>query len=887
MSFISQTFSFFHVLFQKQKVEDDLDAELHAYFTLLVDRYLDQGLPLEEAQRKARMEFEGIERVKDEVREVRVGSAIESVPQDVRYAWRALRKSPGFTAIAVLTLALGIGVNAAIFSVVYAVLVRPLPYDRPEQLALIWSTFDKSGASHAPTSGTILDEIRQGSRLLQDTAGIWVTVGTFTGEANPEQVKVARVTTNFLSLLGVRPALGRVFTPDEGGGRAIILSNGLWRRRFGADPNIVGKGVAFEGASATVIGVMPDYFQLHFPPDSAVPADVQAFTAFSNEIYKGPRKLYYLRVASRLKPGLTFPQAQQDLNQVAAQIRGAYTEFADENLKLDIVSMHRDSVRDLRPALIALFAGAGFVMLICCVNVANLLLARASNRRKEIAVRSALGASQRRILRQLLLEGVLMCAIAGTAGLALGWAALRALVRLRPDSLARMGDIGLNLPVLVFAASVSMASVLLFGLAPSIESAKWNLIGALREAGRTTQTPARRGVRSALIVCEITLGFILVIGAGLMIRTFAKIQQVRPGFEPQSLLTFSINLGGRRFPNAALLFNFVREWEAQLSSLPGVESVGAASHLPLDDYPNWYSPYRPEGVSANQGATLIADHRSTTPDYLRAMGTRLIEGRYFGPDDRAGGRQVVIVDDLLANTTWPGQSAIGKRLESEHFTSQGIVPVWTEVVGVVEHVRNHSLSKQVRPEIYIPFEQSPRSPLSYAVRTRVDPLSLADPIRELLRKHGTDIAISKVRPMTAYVEQAKAPVSFTATLAGIFAALALLLAAIGIYGVVYYSVSTRMHEMGVRMALGASGRDVMNLVMREGLVLTAVGMLVGIGGALLASRQLQSMLYGISPLDPVTYGTAIAVIPVAAIMGCWRPAAKAAGANPVDAIRAE
>ena len=374
MSWMSRAESLVHLLFHRQKEEDDLDAELRAYFGMLVDRHLARGLSMEEAQRAARIEFEGLEQTKEKVREVRVGATIESVLRDVRYAWRALRKSPGFTAVAVLTLALGIGVNTAIFSVVYAVLLRPLPYDRPEQLGLIWSDFQQSGALHAPTSGVILGELQHRSRLLQDVAGIWVGSGTFTGEANPEQVKVGFVTPNFLQLLGVRPALGRVFAADEkfGGRPAVVLSNGLWRRRFGGDPAIVGKGVPFQGVSATVVGVLPVDFQLHFPAGSNVPPDVQAFMPFGNDIYRGPRTLYYIRVVGRLKPGVSFDQAQTDLNAVAEQIRGAYTEFAAENLKFELASMQADAVRDVRPALMALFAGAGFVLLICCVNVANL-----------------------------------------------------------------------------------------------------------------------------------------------------------------------------------------------------------------------------------------------------------------------------------------------------------------------------------------------------------------------------------------------------------------------------------------------------------------------------------------------------------------------------------
>jgi len=873
--------------FRRQEFEDDLRAEVQSYCDMLADRYVDRGMPREEAERAARIEVEGIEQLKEKTREVRMGATFESILQDIRYAWRTLGKNASFSVIAILTLALGIGINTAIFSVVYAVLLKPLPYDRPEQLALIWSDFEKTAALRAPTSGTIFREIQDRASLLQSVAAMWPTVGTFTNEADAEQVKYAQITANFLSTLGVQTALGRTFASEEDHDArpAIILCDSLWHRRFGGDPNIVGKGVRFQGKDRVVVGVLPENFRLRLAV--GIPSDIEAFAPFESNIYRGPKTLYFLRLIARMKPGVTVQQAQQQMDQVAAQIRGSYVEFNQENMKLNIVSMQADAVRDIRPALIALFAGAGFVMLICCVNVANLLLARAADRKKEVAVRSAMGASRGRVLRQLLTEGVLLCVIAGIAGTALGWAALRGLLRMQPEALSRVGDIGLNWIVFSFVAAVSLASVVLFALAPSIESSKLDLITTLRDSGRTSQTTVRRGVRAALIVAEITVGFVLVIGAGLMIRTCTKLEQVRPGFDSERLLTFSMAIPFGRFPSIGAMFNFEREWESQIAALPGVESVGAVSHLPLDDYPNWYSPFRPDNVPKAEGAAFLADHRAVTPGYLRAMGTHIIEGRYFNDQDSAAGRPVVIVDELLASTTWPGQSAVGKRIETERFTQRGIVPVWGEVVGVVEHVRAHSLAKKVRPEVYIPFEQSPRSPLAYAVRTRVDPLTLAGPIRELLRQRDRNIAISKIRPMTTYIERAKAPANFTAVLAGIFGGLALLLAAVGIYGVVYYSVSRRMHEMGVRMALGASARDVKRLVLREGFMMTAAGMILGIAGALAVSRELQDLIYGIKPIDPLTYAAAIIVIPLAALIGCWRPASKAAAANPVDAIRME
>jgi putative ABC transport system permease protein len=806
---------------------------------------------------------------------------MESMLQDLRHAVRALRSNPAFTAIAVLTLALGIGVNAAIFSVVYAVLLRPLPYTQPAQLALISSAIEEPGASRTPLPGALFNEIRQRASLLSGIAGIIVTNARLDTAEAPELVRIARVSSNFFQLLGVQAVRGRTIASGEElrASNMVVLSNGFWRSRLGGDPNIAGKDVHLQGGEIfKVLGALPEGFRVYFPPDSGVLSQAQLF--YLDPDFSGASN--YL--AARLKPGVSFAQAQQEMNAIAVRFAEANAEFG-AGRRLTIVSMQGEAVRDLKPALIALFAGAAFVLLICCVNVANLLLARANGRRKEVAIRSALGASQARILRQLLTESLLLCCLAGTAGLALGWTGIRLFLRFRPESLARMGDVGLNWPVLAFVAAVSLAAVLLFGLAPSVEFAKVELVQTLREGGRTSFISGNRGARAALIVGEVMLGFVLVVGAGLMLRTFDRIQRVRPGFEPQNLLTFQLNTPGGL--SAGPLFSFIKDWETQLHALPGVLAVGETYLVPLDDSPNWYSPYHPEGADASHGAPLMADYRSITPGFLRAMGTRLLEGRYFNDRDQADSLPVVIVDDALANAAWPGQSAIGKKLESEHLTPDGFQPLSAKVVGVVESTRNYSLSENPRSEIYLPFEQSPRRPYSYTVRTKGDPSTLAGPIRRLLYRMQPHAAMGNIRPMTEYVEQAQAPAALTAMLAGVFGVLALALAAIGIYGVTDYSVSRRMHEMGVRMALGATGPDILRMVMREGLMLTAAGMILGTAGALAVSRQLQTLIYGISSTDPLTYALAIVVIPSAAMLGCWRPAARAAAANPVDAIRSE
>jgi len=870
----------FEYLFRRRRLEDDLDEELRSSFEMIVDRFAADGMSPAEARRAARLEFEGLEQVKENVRDGLVGSGLQAFLQDTRYALRGLRQRPSFTPIALITLALGIGVNTAVFSVFYGILLHPLPYNRPEQLALIWSSFRTAGNARAPASGTILGEIERRNRSLAGVAGIWTITRTFTGD-QPEQVKCARVTTNFFDVLGVHAApahKGRTFAKQDSGGPAIMLTDGFFRRRFAADERLIGKGLPMDWAN-TLVGVLPPEFQLHFAPDSNVPPDVQVFDTFENGIYED-RADYYIRLVARLKPGVSIAEAQRDLDRVAAEISGAYTEYATENLRFTLAGMQADAVRDVRPALAALFAGSAFVLSICCVNVASLLLARASDRRREMALRLSLGASRGRILRQLLVEGGVLCLLGGAAGIAVGWACFRGLLAIRPERLARMADAGLNTPVLAFAAACSLAAALLFGFVPAIDSLRLDFIAILRTGGRGWLGRLHRRAGGALIVGEITLGFVLVTGAALTARTLSKIEQVHPGFEPQHLLAFQISSG---IPGHA-----VADWEAQLAALPGVERVGATSHLPLDtDIPNWYSPYRPEGIDENQAATLVSDLRCVTPGYLAAMGARLLEGRYFDQQDRAGGRHVAIVDDVLARTTWPGQSAIGKKIFAEHVTNNGFKPILSVVVGVVEHLHNHSLTKQVRGQIYMPFEQSPRGPLTFVLRTRVDPISLVPTIRGMLHERSRTAAMAKVRPMTEYVSREISPVSFTAVLATIFGALALLLAATGVYGVFNYQISQRRPEMGIRMALGAHTRDVLRMVLREVGALATAGVLLGAAAALVAARWLGTLLYGVGPFDPLSYGLALLFLPAAALVGGWRPAGRAAAANPAELIREE
>lgn len=865
----------FQFLFHRRKLEEDLDAELRSSFELIVDRNLARGMAPHEARRTARLEFESLDHVKDQVRDRLTGASLHAIFQDVRYAWRALWRRPSFAIIALVTLALGIGVNTAIFSVFYSVLLRPLPYADPGRLVNIWATLRTAGNARAPVSGTILREVDQRNRSLAGLAGIWSFARALNGD-QPEQVKFARVTTNFFDVLGVRAAQGHTFYQNEFGTRAIMLSQPLFDRRFGGDTSLLGKSLPDQNWPNTLVGVVPAGFEPLFTASSNIPSDIQGYELFGKDIYDVP-DLYFIRMVARLKPGATFQDAQRDLDRVAGEIRGAYTVFNSEDLHFTVVGMQADAVRDVQPALIALLAGAGFVLLICCVNVASLLLARAADQRKEIALRLALGASRGRILGQLLIESGVLAALAGVAGIAAGLAGFRALLAIRPERFGRL-TAELNWPVLAFSMAICLVSAILFGMFPALASFRVDLITGLRAAGRGWLGRMHRRAGDALVIGEITIAFVLVTGAAMVARTLAKIEQVHPGFEPRQLLAFQL----------AGWVDSMQVWESQLRSIPGVTAEGAISHLPLDkDIGNWYGPYRPEGISKSQGATLVADFRCITPGYLAAMGGRLIEGRDFTADDREHSQFVAIVDEMVAHATWPGQSAIGKKIEVEHTTDRGFVPFWTVVVGVVGHINNHSLTERVRGEIYLPFEQSPRGPMTFVLRTAVPPLTLIPAIRAKVREQGRYLAIAKIRPMTYYVAREVAPASFTAVLAAIFGALSLLLAATGIYGVLNYQVSRRLPEMGIRMALGARSRDVFHLILRQAGALAAIGLAFGAAGAFIATRWLAALLFGVSRHDMASYAAALLLLPAAALIGCWQPAWKAAAADPARIVREE
>jgi putative ABC transport system permease protein len=813
---------------------------------------------------------------------------MSTVAQDLRYAWRTLRRSPGFAAIAILTLGLGIGAATAIFTVVNGVLLRPLPYRAPDRIANIWVDFGVGAQSlPAMSPGDFRDyqERNHSFEILGAASGGQVigATGALTGSGGaPERVDVSPVTANFLPLLGVDPIHGRHFTAEEeapGGAKVVILSYGLWKRRYGADPAIVGGRIRLDGVDQTVVGVMPEAFRLWLPSEAFLITDSQIWKPLQfNYANQPPRNFTFFTVFGRLKPGVTFAQAQADLTEIARQLRAEHAVHEAAGMQVRVVPLQDDVVKHARPALLALFAAVGFVLVIACANVAHLLLARATVREREMAVRAALGASRGRLLRQLSTESLVLAAGGGIAGLLIAWTGIRALTWLNPASLPRLEAVRVDGDALLFAMCASTLTALFFGLVPALRAAGLDLNRTLRATGSPSADQVR--LRSALMIGEMALALVLLIGAGLMIRSFVALQQVRPGFDPAGVLTFRLAMPLAKYPRPAERAAFLRQVAEQLRALPGVTEVGFASQLPLTGSGS-LSPYAYNEETARNWEGETSDGRGVSPAYFRAIGTRLLAGRFFDDHDLPGqGR--IIIDETLAARAWPGESAIGKRLQVQPTGSDN---AFAEVIGVVEHVRAHDLSRPVRPQIYTPVSGAVR--VSAVVRASVQPGSLAPQVREVMDRLDPDLPIDRVRPMSGFVADALGQSRLNLILMSLFGAAALLLSSVGIYGVFSYAVGQRTREIGIRMALGQEPRKIRNLVLLEGLRMVAVSTGVGLFAAVVLSRAISSLLYEVSPGDPATFATMAGVLMVVALAGCYIPARRATAVNPIIALKAE
>ena len=801
---------------------------------------------------------------------------------DLRYSVRVLYKNYSFTAIALLALALGIGANTAIFSVVNAVLLRPLSFRDPQRLLVIWENHQQRGGAEREwsTPGDFRDFRDQAQSFEHVTAMIgWGP--TLTGQGEPEDLRGAGVSHDTFALLGINPILGRSFTPDEdrtGAERVVILSHQLWQRRFGADPQIAGKAVTLSGESYTVIGVMPRQFSFPILNQTDIWRPIEPLLA---GIPGCDRGCIVIRLMAKLKPGVSIEAARSEMSSITEQIAERFPD-TNKGVGATLVPLHQQLVGDVRPAMLVLLGAVGLVLLIACANVANLLLARAAAREKETAIRAALGASRFRLIRQHLTESTVLAVTGGALGLLIAFWMVDLLVSFAPTGTPRMDEVAINPVVLAFTLGVAILTGLAFGLAPALLSSKAHLSNALKEGGRDASATSRGArIRDLLVVSEVALSLMLLIGAGLLMKSFLNLQSVDPGFNPKNLLRVDVTVPRTRYPEPKHSQAFYRELLGGVAAVPGVEVAGAVSTLPLSgggSDANFGIEGRPP---AEAGREPVAWYSSVTPDYFRAMGIHLLKGRELGDRDAADTPRVVMISETMAQRYFPDEEPVGKRLVF------GGGKDLREIVGVVSDVKFFGLAKDSRPTMYFPHAQSPARRMSLVVRSSTNPTALAAAIRGQVSSLDKDLAVSNVMTMEELVGTSIAEPRFILMLLGAFAAVAMLLSAIGVYGVISYSVTRRLHEIGVRMALGAQVKDVMRMVIGHGMALIIVGVSLGLLGSFALSRVMKTLLFGVSATDAATFASTALLLAVVGLGACFVPARRATKVDPMESLRCE
>jgi predicted permease len=814
--------------------------------------------------------------------------------QDVRYGLRMLARSAGFTIVAVLTLALGIGANTAIFSVINGVLLQPLPYHDPSRLVIMGEKtpeFDMMSVSYP----NFLDWQRD-SRSFESLGAHRWTAYDLTGKGMPEHLDGKMVSSGFFSTLGIRPVLGRDFEAQEdhvGANRVVLISGGLWKRRFGASSDVIGKPLNLSGQAYTVIGVIPADFRFLGTADAyTLLGQWDDVLARSREAHPG------MRVVGRLKPGVTREQAQADMNNVAAQLARTYPKSNAQHT-VSLRPLAQEIVGDVRPALVVLLGAVVFVLLIACANVANLLLARSTARRREMAIRAAIGAGQGRMIRQLLTESVLLALAGGALGLVLARWGTQAVVAAIPGGLPRMENIGVDGWVLAFTLAVSVATGVIFGLAPAWQISRLDLQTTLQEGSRGS-TGGQNGLRSVLVAAEVAASLVLLIGAGLMVKTMWQLSRVSPGLNPRNLLTFSVGLSPANRATPDRIRTAYRQLAEGIQALPGVEAAGTVDDVPLsgsdDELPFWVSG-RPRPNSQSQ--MLWALNYDVSPGYLRAMDIPLLRGRFISDGDDKGSAPVTVIDEVMAKSLFPGQDPVGQSIRiavPEGFGPGLDAPL--VIVGVVGHVKHFGLdtdaTSKIRYQVYLPFAQLPdqimpamATGMTMMVRTTVDPLSLVSAVRRQVSEGGGDQSVFGIQTMEQIVSDSVAGRRFSMLLLSVFAGLALVLAAVGTYGVISYTATRRTHEIGIRMALGAERNDVLRLVVGHGVRLSLVGVGAGLAAALGLTRLMSSMLYGVRPTDVATFAAVSLLLGGVAILASYLPARRATEIDPVVALRQE
>jgi predicted permease len=822
---------------------------------------------------------------------------MKTLVQDARYALRTFAAAPGFALAAVLSIALGVGANSSIFSVASALLLRPLPYQDADRLAILWNRSPGLGITEDWFSTAQYFDIRNGSRGFEQVALAIGANANLTGDGEPERVGTVRVSSNLLPMLGARPALGRLFTPEEdreGAAPTAILHHGTWMRRYGGDRGVLERTLILNGASYRVVGVMPPSFSLkrEVMPTLGVAADAEVLLPLP----LGPkapdvRGREDYNILAKLAPGVPVAQAQAEMDALTARLRDAHPDVYPPNggLTFSVVPLQEQVVGDVRRSLLLLAGASGLVLLIACANVANLLLSRAVGRRKEIAVRAAIGASRARVVRQLLTESVLLAVAGGVLGLLLARLSITAIRALGAESVPRLHEIAVDGRVLVFTFAVAVLSGVLFGLAPALRLGRLSLHDTLKDAGRGSAGAGaawgRGGAsRRLLVVAELALSVLVLVTAGLLVRSFARLQDVPPGFNPDHVLTMELTMTGRKYAEPEKVVEAYRDIGRRLASLPGVTATGAISSLPLSQMMAW-GPITVEGRIPPPGEKFInVDQRIVSGEYFQAMQIPLAQGRFFDSRDVRAGDRVAIADELMARQLWPESDPIGKRVRIGSVDSTS---PWITIVGVAGRIKQDALDSESRMALYFPHAQFTTRSMNLVVRGAGDPAALAPTVRAQLREMDPDLPVYNVRTMRERVEASLARRRFAMLLLAAFAVLALGLATVGVYSVMAYLVSQGTREIGIRMALGATPRGMLLLVVRHAAIVVVLGLTAGVAGALVTTRFLRTMLYGIDARDPATFVAIVLGLAAIALAASVVPARRAAHVDPMVALRSE
>ena len=874
-------------LFRRRRREEELDEEVQAHLQMAVQERMEQGETAEQARTSAVREFGNVTLVKEVTRDMWGFRWLQTLRQDLRYGLRQLKRNPGFAAVAVITLALGVGANTAIFSIVNAVFLRPLPFPHADRIYIVDRVDNHVGGSSISFPIFLAWQKREERFFDRFALLAWWGDATLTGAGASERVPLTGASTDLFSVLGVHPEIGRDFLPDEGrpgGPNVVILSHGLWRSRFGADRNILGRTIAIDGEPHAIVGVLPRDFQVPIPGmrDAELWLPVRVPLTSDNAANGA------LLCLGLLKRNVTPAQAEAALTPALSDLRREFPKMFSSNERAHLAPLRSFLANGAGPAPLLLFGAVGLVLLIACANVANLTLARSTGRRREIAIRAAIGAGRARVVRQLLTESVLLALLGGAFGVMVCYASFSLILALVPVDLPHVGAFQMDWNVLLFALFLSVFTGVVFGLAPALAVSRTDLSGTLNESNRRVGSGGRGRLRSVLAASEVSLSLVLLIGAALTLESFSLLMRVRPGFDPGNLLTFNISQRPRDRGGIENRVTFYDRAMARIRALPDVEQVALINVLPLEQGSDIL--FTIEGTSglAQPEAAFDADFRAISPEFFQTMRIPLLRGRGFSPSDNAGGAPVVIINQTMARMFWPNQEPIGRRL----WIGKPMGPEWTEpspreIVGVVGDIHGESLAGAPDPTMYLPYAQRPIVQAYFVIRTRQSPQAAVPQIRQAMDQVDPDLPLAQLKTMEQVLSDSVTDWRFRTILLVVFGGLALFIAAVGIYGVISYSVAQRTQEIGVRIALGAQPTDVLKTVVGQGFRLTLVGVGTGIVGALALTRFLSNLLYGVKPTDPFTFTVVSLVLAAVALLACYLPARRASKVDPMVALRHE